>query len=116
NPEQITIDTDSIQVINTFSLFFKTTPTDVKRIQDLYYIEFTINSINFVLMYNPQKNITGPLFFRDVLVNQNPLRVTKRAVTLETESSPIINKFIANPLAYIQEVDPFTHQTYLQLQ
>ncbi len=58
NQEEIIIDTDSIQVINAFSLFFKTTPTDVKRIQDLYYIEFTIDNINFVLTYNPQKNIT----------------------------------------------------------
>jgi len=114
--EQIIIDTDSIQVIDAFSLFFKTKPTDIKHIQDTYYIEFTIDNINFVLSYNLQKNITGPLFFKDIIVNEKPLRVSKRAITLETKSSPIINKFIADPLSYIQDVDPFTYQTYLQLQ
>lgn len=113
--EQITVDTDSIQVINTFSMFFKTNPTDVKRIQDLYYIDFTIDNINFVLTYNPQRNITGPLFFKDIIINGNPLRVSKRSIPLEPDSSQIINKFTANPLSYIQEVDPFTYQTYLQL-
>lgn len=116
NQEQIAIDIDSIQVINTFSLFFKITPTDVKHIQDLYYIEFTIDKVNFVLKYNPQGNITGPLFFKDIIVNEKPLRVSKWAITLAPESSQTINKFIANPLSYIEEVDPFTYQTYLQLQ
>lgn len=115
NQEQISIDTDSIQVINTFSLFFKTTPTDVKYIQDIYYIEFSIDNINFVLTYNPQKNITWPLFFKDIIINEKPLRVSKWAITLEPENSQIINKFVTNPLGYIQEVDPFTYQTYLQL-
>lgn len=113
---QIAIDTGSIQVIDTFSLFFKTRPTDVKRIQDLYYIEFTLDNINFVLSYNPQKNITGPLFFKDIIINEKPLRVSKRAIILEPQNSNIINTFTADPLAYIQEVDPFTYQTYLQLQ
>lgn len=114
--EQIIVDTDSIQVINTFSLLFKTTPTDVKRIQDQYYIEFTIDDISFVLKYDPQRNLTWPLFFKDAIINDKPLRISKRAVSLDTNSSIIINKFINDPLGYIQEVDPFTHQTYLQLQ
>ena len=113
--EQISVDTNSIQVINTFSIFFKTNPTDVKQIQDLYYIDFTIDSINFVLTYNAQKNITGPLFFKDIIINDKPLRVSKRSIPLEPSSSQIINKFVSNPLGYIEEVDPFTYQTYLQL-
>lgn len=115
NQEEISIDTETINVINTFSLFFKTSPTDVKYIQDLYYIDFTIDDINFVLTYNPQRNITGPLFFKDIIINEKPLRVSKRSIALEPDSNQTINKFVANPLAYIQEVDPFTYQTYLQL-
>lgn len=112
---EVSIDTDSIQVINTFSIFFKTSPTDIKQIQDLYYIDFTIDNVNFVLTYNAQKNITWPLFFKDIIINDKPLRVSKWSIALEPDSSQIINKFVSNPLGYIEEVDPFTYQTYLQL-
>lgn len=112
---EVSIDTDSIQVINTFSIFFKTSPTDIKQIQDLYYIDFTIDNVNFVLTYNAQKNITWPLFFKNIIINDKPLRVSKWSIALEPDSSQIINKFVSNPLGYIEEVDPFTYQTYLQL-
>ncbi len=59
-PNQITatpaIDTQMIQVSNSFQSLFRTNPIDIALVQDTYYIEFLLDDIRFVLAYNIQTN------------------------------------------------------------
>jgi hypothetical protein len=108
------INKNIIQVANTFQSFFRIPATDIAYIQDTYYIEFNINSITFVIAYNLQNNTLWPLFFKNVLVNNRPIRTQKWNINPEPENIWLIQKFTSDPLAFIQEIDPFTYEIYQQ--
>jgi len=110
----ITTNENIIQVANMFQSFFKRQAIDIAYIQDTYYIEFIVDSIIFVIAYNLQKNKLWPLFFKDILINNRPLRTNKRIFDPITENIQTINKFINNPINFIQEIDPFTYEIYMQ--
>jgi len=57
-PQYTRDDDHIIHISNTFELFFKTKPIDIAVVQDTYYIEFSLDSLTFVLAYNTQNNIS----------------------------------------------------------
>lgn len=106
--------TDIVRIAEKFETFFKVKPSDIVLFQDTYYIEFSANSITFILAYNEQENTTGPLYFRDVFVNWSPLHLNNRSIVLNQENIQTINTFMKNPLKYIETNDPFIYESYLQ--
>jgi len=109
-------DNNIIQIANRFEWFFKSKANDIAVFQDIYYIEFTIQSITFVLAYDIQNNISWPLFFKDIMINNKPLRTQRWSIQLSSQNANLITRFINNPLAYIQEIDPFIYELYQQSQ
>ncbi len=107
-------DNNIVQIANSFESFFKTKPNDIVVFENIYYIEFTIQSITFVLAYDIQNNISWPLFFKNIMVNNRPLRTQKRSIQFSNKNTQDINTFINSPLDYIQEIDPFTYEIYIQ--
>ena len=49
---------DILRIAEKFQTFFKTKASDIVLFQDVYYIEFVIDSVAFIIAYDEQKNIT----------------------------------------------------------
>lgn len=62
--------------------------------------------------YSLGKNVIYPIYFKNILTNNLPTKVTNLTLSLDDANQTDIYRFISNPLGYIQTISPESYLLY----
>jgi hypothetical protein len=106
--------TNIIRINDKLYQFLDTKLDDISYYNDIYFIQFQVQNINFIAQYDLQTHTIIDLYFKDVLMDKKPIAIKNINLTLSQTNQTNIDSFVSDPLAYIQSINLSAFTAYLQ--
>jgi hypothetical protein len=106
--------TNIIRINDKLYQFLDTKLDDISYYNDIYFIQFQVQNINFIAQYDLQTHTIIDLYFKDVLMDKKPIAIKNINLTLSQTNQTNIDSFVSDPLAYIQSTNLSAFTAYLQ--
>ena len=114
----------TIIAIEDFERHLLTTPKDIAELNWKFLIEFEIKNIEFIWSYDIESKTLWKLYFKyneenntdeNSNITKEDLNIKNFEMLLKEENQNEINKFLVNPLIYINSIDPNIVNNYQNL-
>ena len=106
--------TNIIRINDKIQQFFDTKLDDISYYNNIYFIQFQIQNINFIAQYDLQTHTIIDLYFKDVMMDKKPIAIKNINLTLSQTNQTNTDSFADDPLAYIQNINRSAFTAYLQ--
>lgn len=106
--------TNIIRINDKIQQFLDTKLDDISYYNNIYFIQFQVQNINFIAQYDLQTHTIVDLYFKDVLMDKKPIAIKNINLTLSETNQTNIDSFANNPLGYIQNANLSAFTAYIQ--
>lgn len=112
NQVVVTWNQSSILITEIFQKYLWITPVDVVEAKGSFFLNFTLQNINFIAEFDLISREIKALYFQDITQNGKPLNIKGFSLLLDEKDKTNINQFLINPINYIKLVDSFAYINY----
>jgi hypothetical protein len=89
-------------------------PSDVLKITNQYLVQFTLQGVSFIALYNPETKTLSRFYFVQKTKTGNRISINKFQLSLLLTGQESINAFLTDPLEAIKKIDPLARAEYTQ--
>ena len=104
---------NAVVAIDDFKNFLWIVVTDIWERDGKAAVEFEVNNIKFIWIYDTNSKKLWPLFVEKEWVDRNEINFRKFSLYLTYENQNEINRFLIETVQYLQEIDSYLVKKYI---